>query len=120
MFAWLIDLVLHLDRHLVELLTRFDVWLYPLLFAVIFCETGLVVTPFLPGDSLLFACGALAAVDTSGTLRAPLLTRGAGRRGGARQHVQLRHRALDRAAGLLRALPAAQGGVPAAHRGVLR
>jgi membrane-associated protein len=74
MFAWLIDLVLHLDRHLVELLTRFDVWLYPILFAVIFCETGLVVTPFLPGDSLLFACGALAAVDTSGTLRAPLLT----------------------------------------------
>jgi membrane-associated protein len=74
MFAWLLDLVLHLDKHLVELLTRFDVWLYPLLFAVIFCETGLVVTPFLPGDSLLFACGALAAVDTSGTLRAPLLT----------------------------------------------
>jgi membrane-associated protein len=74
MFAWLIDLVLHLDRHLVELLTRFDVWLYPILFAVIFCETGLVVTPFLPGDSLLFACGALAAVDTTGTLRAPLLT----------------------------------------------
>ena len=74
MLAWLIDLVLHLDKHLVELLTRFDVWLYPLLFGVIFCETGLVVTPFLPGDSLLFACGALAAVDTSGTLRAPLLT----------------------------------------------
>ena len=74
MIAWLIDLVLHLDKHLVELLTRFDVWLYPILFAVIFCETGLVVTPFLPGDSLLFACGALAAVDTSGTLRAPLLT----------------------------------------------
>ena len=74
MLAWLIDLVLHLDRHLVELLTRFDVWVYPLLFAVIFCETGLVVTPFLPGDSLLFACGALAAVDHTGTLRAPLLT----------------------------------------------
>jgi membrane-associated protein len=74
MFAWLIDFVLHLDRHLVELLTRFDVWLYPILFAVIFCETGLVVTPFLPGDSLLFACGALAAVDTTGTLSAPLLT----------------------------------------------
>jgi len=52
MFAWLIDLVLHLDRHLVELLTRFDLWLYPILFAVIFCETGLVVTPILPGDSL--------------------------------------------------------------------
>ena len=74
MVAWLLDLVLHLDRHLVELLARFDLWLYPILFAVIFCETGLVVTPFLPGDSLLYACGALSAVDTSGTLRAPLLT----------------------------------------------
>jgi len=66
------DLVLHLDRHLVELLARYDLWIYPILFAVIFAETGLVVTPFLPGDSLLFAVGALAAVDTSGTLRAPL------------------------------------------------
>ncbi|HYL01934.1 MAG TPA: VTT domain-containing protein [Steroidobacteraceae bacterium] len=72
MLAWLVDLVLHLDRHLVELLTRYDLWIYPILFAVIFAETGLVVTPFLPGDSLLFAVGALAAVDTSGTLSAPL------------------------------------------------
>ena len=72
MVAWLIDLVLHLDRHLVELLVRYDLWIYPILFAVIFAETGFVVTPFLPGDSLLFAVGALAAVDTSGTLRAPL------------------------------------------------
>ncbi len=72
MLAWFIDLVLHLDRHLVELLTRYEVWIYPILFAVIFCETGLVVTPFLPGDSLLFAVGALAAVDTSGTLNATL------------------------------------------------
>jgi membrane-associated protein len=74
MLAWLVDLVLHLDRHLVELLTRVDFWIYPILFGVIFCETGLVVTPFLPGDSLLFAAGALAAVDTSGTLQAPLLS----------------------------------------------
>ena len=72
MLAWLIDLILHLDRHLVELLARYDLWIYPILCAVIFAETGLVVTPFLPGDSLLFAVGALAAVDTSGTLRAPL------------------------------------------------
>ena len=70
---WLIDLVLHLDRHLVELLTRFDTWIYAILFLVIFAETGLVVTPFLPGDSLLFALGALAAIDTSGTLSAPLV-----------------------------------------------
>jgi membrane-associated protein len=71
MLAWLIDLVLHLDRHLVELLAQYHLWIYPILFAVIFAETGLVVTPFLPGDSLLFAVGALAAVDTSGTLSAP-------------------------------------------------
>ena len=72
MLAWALDLVLHLDRHLVELLTTYHLWIYPILFAVIFSETGLVVTPFLPGDSLLFAVGALAAVDTSGTLSAPL------------------------------------------------
>jgi len=73
LIAWFIDLVLHLDRHLVELLAHYHIWLYPILFAVIFAETGLVVTPFLPGDSLLFAVGALAAVDTSGTLNAPVL-----------------------------------------------
>ncbi len=73
MLSWLIDLVLHLDHHLVELLAHYHVWIYPILFAVIFAETGLVVTPFLPGDSLLFAVGALAAVDSSGTLNTPLL-----------------------------------------------
>jgi membrane-associated protein len=62
------DLVLHLDRHLVELLMLYHAWIYAILFAIIFCETGLVVTPFLPGDSLLFGVGALAAVDTSGSL----------------------------------------------------
>jgi membrane-associated protein len=72
MLGWALDLVLHLDRHLVELLAAYHLWIYPILFAVIFAETGLVVTPFLPGDSLLFAVGALAAVDTSGTLTAPL------------------------------------------------
>jgi len=71
--AWFIDLVLHLDRHLVDLVSQYHFWVYGILFAVIFCETGLVVTPILPGDSLLFATGALAAVDTSGTLNAPLL-----------------------------------------------
>jgi membrane-associated protein len=73
MLAWLVDMVLHLDRHLVELVAHYHLWIYPILFAVIFAETGLVVTPFLPGDSLLFAVGALAAVDTTGTLRAPWL-----------------------------------------------
>jgi membrane-associated protein len=70
LISWFIDIVLHLDKHLVDLLTQYDAWIYAILFAVIFCETGLVVTPFLPGDSLLFAVGALSAVDTSGTLSA--------------------------------------------------
>jgi len=70
---FLIDFVLHLDRHLVELLMRFDTWIYALMFLVIFAETGLVVTPFLPGDSLLFGLGALAAIDSSGTLSAIVL-----------------------------------------------
>jgi membrane-associated protein len=66
---FLIDVVLHLDRHLVEMLVRFDVWIYAVLFLIIFAETGFVVTPFLPGDSLLFGAGALAAIDASHTLR---------------------------------------------------
>jgi len=69
---WFIDVVLHLDRHLVDLMQQYGVWIYAILFLIIFSETGFVVTPFLPGDSLLFAVGALAAVDTSGTLTAPL------------------------------------------------
>ena len=73
MLSWLIDLILHLDRHLVEMLAQYHLWIYPILFAVIFAETGLVVTPFLPGDSLLFAVGALAAIDNSGTLSTPAL-----------------------------------------------
>lgn len=56
-----IDLFLHIDKHLVELATLYGPWMYVILFLIIFCETGLVVTPFLPGDSLLFAAGALAA-----------------------------------------------------------
>jgi membrane-associated protein len=71
---WLVELVLHLDSHLVELLRDYGFWVYPILFAIVFAETGFVVTPFLPGDSLLFAAGALAAVDSSGTLSAPLLS----------------------------------------------
>ena len=55
------DLLVHLDRHLAALLQQHGAWVYLLLFVIIFCETGLVVTPFLPGDSLLFIAGALAA-----------------------------------------------------------
>jgi len=57
-----IDLVLHIDRHLGELIAQFGPWMYVILFLIIFCETGLVVTPFLPGDSLLFAVGTFCAL----------------------------------------------------------
>src|SRR6516165_10176194 len=60
-----LDLFLHLDTHLNDWAGTLGVWLYLVLFVVIFCETGLVVTPFLPGDSLLFAVGALAASSNS-------------------------------------------------------
>lgn len=61
LLKWFIDLFLHLDKHLGEFIPMFGNWSYVLLGLVVFCETGLVVTPFLPGDSLLFACGAFAA-----------------------------------------------------------
>ena len=62
--AGLIDLFLHLDAHLGELTASYGPWIYGILFLIVFAETGLVVTPFLPGDSLLFACGALAATGS--------------------------------------------------------
>ena len=61
LIKYLIDFILHLDTHLVELVSRYGTFSYGILFAIIFCETGLVVTPILPGDSLLFAIGALSA-----------------------------------------------------------
>jgi membrane-associated protein len=59
----LIDFILHLDTHLTELVSSYGGWTYAILFLIVFAETGLVVTPFLPGDSLLFATGALAATS---------------------------------------------------------
>jgi membrane-associated protein len=59
----LIDFVLHVDVHLGEIVAQYGAWTYAVLTTIIFCETGLVVTPFLPGDSLLFATGALAATS---------------------------------------------------------
>lgn len=61
LIKYFLDLILHLDKHLVELVNQYQSWTYGILFLIIFCETGLVVTPFLPGDSLLFAIGALAS-----------------------------------------------------------
>jgi membrane-associated protein len=66
----LVDLLLHSDVYLQQLVTTYGAWIYGILFAIVFAETGLVVTPFLPGDSLLFAAGALAG---SGTLN-PMVT----------------------------------------------
>jgi membrane-associated protein len=57
----LLDIFLHLDQYLALLVNQYGVWVYAILFLVVFCETGLVVTPFLPGDSLLFVAGAVAA-----------------------------------------------------------
>ncbi len=61
-----LDLHLHLDKHLTAFMSLYGHFIYAILFLVVFCETGLVVTPFLPGDSLLFACGALAAAAPEG------------------------------------------------------
>jgi len=57
----MISFILHIDQHLLDLFNQYGLWIYGILFLIIFCETGLVVTPFLPGDSLLFAAGALIA-----------------------------------------------------------
>jgi len=61
-----IDIVLHLDKHLALLVQQYGLWIYAILFVIIFSETGFVVTPFLPGDSLLFVAGALAALGEGG------------------------------------------------------
>ncbi|CAI0707269.1 DedA family protein [Serratia proteamaculans] len=62
---FVIDFILHIDVHLAELVAQYGMWVYAILFLILFCETGLVVTPFLPGDSLLFVAGALAALPTN-------------------------------------------------------
>jgi len=59
---WFVDFFLHLDKHLAEVIQAYGAWTYALLFAIVFLETGLVVTPLLPGDSLLFAAGSFAAL----------------------------------------------------------
>ncbi len=64
LFWWSFDLLFHLDDELKKIVAQYGVWSHAILFAVIFCETGLIVTPFLPGDSLLFAAGAFAADGT--------------------------------------------------------
>ena len=65
LIRFVVDFILHIDVHLAELVAQYGMWVYAILFLILFCETGLVVTPFLPGDSLLFVAGALAALPTN-------------------------------------------------------
>lgn len=78
MAAYLWDFILHIDVHLFELVDKYGLWIYAILFAIVFCETGLVVTPFLPGDSLLFAAGVTAGAGLMSypTVMAALLAAG--------------------------------------------
>ena len=68
----MLDFILHINQHLIALAAQYGIWIYAILFIIVFCETGLVVTPFLPGDSLLFAAGAVAAAS-AGALNVHLI-----------------------------------------------
>ncbi|NTW10293.1 MAG: hypothetical protein HGA26_02915, partial [Chlorobiaceae bacterium] len=65
LLSFIADFIIHIDTHLVSLMAEYGYWIYGILFLIVFCETGLVVTPFLPGDSLLFAAGTLASLKGS-------------------------------------------------------
>jgi len=71
--SWLIEFILHLDTMLPDMIDQYGPWVYAILFIIVFCETGLVVTPFLPGDSLIFAAGALAVAYGSFNIWALLI-----------------------------------------------
>ena len=103
MLITFIDLFLHLDRHLGDILQYFGVWTYVLLFLIIFCETGLVVTPILPGDSLLFGLGAFAANPyPQGAARGGMALHHPFDRGHRRGYGELLDRPLHRPQGLSR------------------
>ena len=95
LLAALIDFILHVDVHLAQFVADHGRWVYALLFAIIFVETGLVVMPFLPGDSLLFVVGALCRRGADGLAH---FDGAAGGRGDPRRPGELRHRAVLRAA----------------------
>lgn len=85
------DFVLHIDTHLFELVENYGVWIYAILFLIVFCETGLVVTPFLPGDSLLFAAGVVSGAGLMGYAPIMIVLLCAGILGDAANYMIGRH-----------------------------
>ena len=88
---YFIDFILHIDVHLFELVAQYGLWIYAILFIIVFCETGLVVTPFLPGDSLLFAAGVVAGAGLMGYVEVMLVLLAAGVFGDAVNYCIGRH-----------------------------
>lgn len=91
MISYFVDFVLHIDVHLFELVEQYGLWIYAILFIIVFCETGLVVTPFLPGDSLLFASGVVAGAGLMGYGEVMLVLLAAGILGDAVNYCIGRH-----------------------------
>lgn len=91
MISYFLDFVLHIDKHLFELVAQYGLWVYAILFVIVFCETGLVVTPFLPGDSLLFASGVVAGAGLMGYGEIMLVLLAAGILGDAVNYCIGRH-----------------------------
>ncbi|WP_165068761.1 DedA family protein [Desulfovibrio sp. ZJ200] len=91
MISHFLDFVLHIDVHLFELVEQYGLWIYAILFIIVFCETGLVVTPFLPGDSLLFASGVVAGAGLMGYGQVMLVFLAAGILGDAVNYCIGRH-----------------------------
>ena len=89
--TYLVDFILHIDAHLFELVEQYGMWIYAILFIIVFCETGLVVTPFLPGDSLLFASGVVAGAGLMGYGHVLLVLLAAGIMGDAVNYFIGRH-----------------------------
>ncbi|WP_297216271.1 DedA family protein [uncultured Desulfovibrio sp.] len=91
LLSHLVDFILHIDAHLFELVANYGIWIYAILFVIIFCETGLVVTPFLPGDSLLFAAGVVAGTGHMSYPTVMLVMLAAGTLGDATNYTIGRH-----------------------------
>ena len=114
----LVEFVLHMDKFLPAIMQALGIWTYLALFFVIFMETGFVITPFLPGDSLLFAAGAIAAVSNGGLNVITLYHRDGFCRGSGR-YRQLLDRPFYRSPGFFRQHPLPQERVPRPHAGFL-